>query len=92
MKPALSDKGRAVLAQFHQLQGTEPSGLVEEWRNMAERERVFWLNASGRSKHYAAQADFNRLPGDVRATIKNNLYRAAKRAETIIKTSDRVCG
>jgi hypothetical protein len=50
---------------------------------MPEVERVFWLQASRRSTGYA-KAEWTAIPGEVRCTIKCNLYRAANRAAVLL--------
>ncbi len=84
MAAVLSEKGRAVLDLFHAATGMQADGMADEWRAMDEREREFWLKVSRLSTRYATTAVWFALPGDVRATLKNNLYRAAQRARQII--------
>jgi hypothetical protein len=84
MTAAISAKGRAVLDEFWQRIKGEPSGLVDEWKAMTEAERLFWLRASRLSPTWAKHPDWLAIPGDIRTTLKNNLYRAAKRAQTIL--------
>lgn len=74
-----------MLDSFHAKTGMQADGIAAEWRTMDEREREFWLKVSRLSTRYATAAEWFALPGDVRATVKNNLYRAAQRARQIIR-------
>jgi hypothetical protein len=63
--------------------GGECDPFAAVWRDMPEVERAFWLQASRRSPHYA-KSEWLAVPGEVRCTIKANLYRAANRAADLL--------
>lgn len=63
--------------------GGEGDPFTFEWSQMPEVERAFWLSVSRRSQHYA-KARWPDIPGEVRCTIKANLYRAARRAAVLL--------
>lgn len=88
MTAALTEKGRAVLSAYREKSHQAGDGLSEEWRGMLEDERVFWLKVSRQSTRHATCANWYELPADVRAVIKNNLYRAARRAAQILHVPD----
>lgn len=85
MAAALSDKARAVLDSYREKSGMAGDGLADEWRQMPEAEREFWLKVSRQSTRHAARANWYEIPGEVRAIVKNNLYRAARRAAQILR-------
>jgi hypothetical protein len=64
--------------------GGECDPFAAVWRDMPEAERAFWLSASRRSTHYAKADAWASVPGEVRCTIKANLYRAANRASVLL--------
>lgn len=82
---AATDYGRAKLAECAGIVGGTADPFAAEWRRMSATERDFWLNASRLSRGLAHQSDWSKIPADVRSTLKNNLYRAAKRAETLLR-------
>lgn len=71
------------LVKAREILGGEGDPFTAVWREMPESERVFWLRASRRSEHYG-KAKWPEIPGDVRCTIKANLYRAAQRAAVLL--------
>lgn len=68
--------------------GGEGDPFTAEWRGMPEVERAFWLSASRRSVLFA-KAEWTAIPGEVRCTIKANLYRAAQRAAVLLAPCSR---
>lgn len=77
--PAGLAKCRAILRD-----GGPADPVAVEWQAMDERERGFWLHYSRLSLSYSA-ASWRDIPPAMRATLKNNLFRAAKRAEAILQ-------
>jgi hypothetical protein len=63
--------------------GGEGDPFTQEWAAMPEVERGFWLMVSRRSQHYA-KARWPDIPGEIRCTLKANLYRAAQRAAVLL--------
>lgn len=82
--PAITEAGRAAIVKCRAIVGGEFDAFAPTWRDMAIREREFWLDASRLPKRWAQRDKWQDIPGDVRCTLKNNLYRAAKRAESLI--------
>lgn len=71
--------------------GGEGDPFTHEWASMPEVERAFWLMVSRRSQHYA-KARWPDIPGEVRCTLKANLYRAANRAALLLAACTGVVG
>lgn len=71
------------LTACRRIVGGEADPFAAVWRDLPEVERAFWLNVSRRSIHYA-KSDWQAVPGEVRCTIKANLYRAAQRAAVLL--------
>lgn len=78
----------AGLAACRAIVGGEADPFASVWADMPETERAFWLSASRRSTHYA-KAKWPAIPGEVRCTIKANLYRAANRAAVLLASQGR---
>lgn len=71
------------LVKSREILGGEGDPFSHEWSQMPETERGFWLRASRRSEYYA-KAKWTEIPGEVRCTLKANLYRAAQRAAVLL--------
>lgn len=65
------------------LGGVEADPLALSWAEMQVNEREFWLGVSRLSKGRAVLR-WRDIPQSERATLKNNLFRAARRAELIL--------
>lgn len=83
MLPA-TDPARARLAECRAILGGVHDPMAQSWADMGRDERHFWLRAS-RLPVSGADRAWAELSGDARTLIKNNLYRAAKRAELILR-------
>lgn len=70
------ERCRAVIGGHH-----DP--LAAEWAAMDRQERAFWLRVS-KLPAWLVSREWPGLEGDQRAILKNNLYRAARRAEVIL--------
>ncbi len=81
--PASITIARARLAECRAIVGGEHDPVAGEWRDMQEAERVFWLRLSRLPTGHRVH-QWHELPGDARTILKNNLYRAARRAELIL--------
>ena len=71
------------LAACRKIIGGESDPFHSVWRDLPKEERAFWLSCSRRSVLYSERI-WQDIPGEVRSVIKNNLYRAAKRAEFLL--------
>lgn len=70
-------KARAIIGgEFDQF------GVV--WADMPEQKRRFWLHYSRLLERYST-FDWRAIPGDVRAVLKNNLYRGAVEMQSLLK-------
>jgi hypothetical protein len=78
----LSEKGAAALAHCRAIVGGEHDPFSAVWRDMPERERAFWLQFSNLSTLYKA-AEWGAIPGAAKCTLRNTLYRGAKRLQVV---------
>ena len=74
---------RAAAAREIVAPGSWRDRMAKSWAAMSERERAFWLKCSGLDGARGSMA-WDRLSGDERAVIRNNLFRAARRASEIL--------
>lgn len=79
--PAGLAKCRAIIRD-----GEQADAIAVEWSGMDRREREFWLHYARLPAAYAERF-WRDIPGAARATLKNNLFRAAKRAAAILHSS-----
>lgn len=80
----------AALAECRRVLGGEGDPFAYEWRGMDAAERRFWLSASRLPLTLASRDAWGDVPGDARAKLKNSLYRAAMRAQTLLPPSANV--
>lgn len=80
----------AALAECRSILGGDSDPFADEWREMDDAERRFWLSASRLPRIYANRDSWGDVPGDARAKLKNSLYRAACRAQKLLAPSANV--
>lgn len=79
-----------ALAECRRILGGESDPFADEWRHMDASERRFWLSAARLPVKLANQPAWGDVPGDARAKLKNSLYRAAMRAQSLLPPSAKV--
>lgn len=80
----------ACLAKCRLILGGESDPFASEWRDMGMDERRFWLSAARLPLTIANHDTWGGVPGDARAKLKNSLYRAAMRAQSLLPPSANV--
>ncbi len=75
-----------ALAQCRAILGGTHDPMAREWDGLTGEERAFWLGAARLNRLDAGRA-WADLSGDTRCRIKNALFRAAQRAEVLLRAA-----
>lgn len=75
-----------AIAECRAILGGSFDPMRREWDGMTNDERGFWLGAA-RLNRLSAGRLWTELSGDEQCRIKSALYRAAKRAELILRAA-----
>lgn len=73
-----------VQAAQRAIVGGEADAFGQVWAEMPEAKRRFWLHYSRLLERYSTYK-WTAIPGDVRAILKNNLYRGAVELQSLLK-------
>lgn len=79
-------RSATALAECRAILGGAADPMGREWDSLTSDERSFWLGAARLHRLDAGRA-WADLSGDTRCRIKNALFRAAKRAEVLLRAS-----